>query len=186
MGPGIVRARHVSGPRRRRVVRRVMLVITCGLVAAAAVLWWCLWPIAVPPADERRLVLECADSYLDAWQRGDTRLMDLLTSESSRDKGGPFLEYPGWEVRLTNIFWRPSKPLAEIIARTAMRPGKERRWKAPRIALPVYKIADQRYFLILVKEDRWLVLNGPECALLTDRHGQRPQPPPPPTSAGGR
>lgn len=169
---------HVSEPRRRRVVRRVIVAVVCGLTAAAVALWWYLWPIAVPPPGERRLLLECAESYLSAWQRDDTRVKDLLTSEWSRGKGRPFPEYSGGEVRLHDIFWRPSKPLAQIIAGTAIRPGREQEWKASRIAFPLYEHADKWYFLILVKDDRWLVLAGAGCEMPADRDGKPFRPPP--------
>ena len=125
--------------------------------------WLRLWPVNVPGSSERAVLSKRAATYLDAWSRHDAKAMDSLTSPSAYFETVP--TFPGGNVELTNVFWRPSEAMADIITSMCSRDDKWDQWRNGRVAFVVYELRGRKHFLILVKDDEWLVLSGPGCEL---------------------
>jgi hypothetical protein len=156
---------------------RSCLIWTAGIMAACGLaLWvlrsgivpvsWRLWPISVPGSSERAVLSKRAATYLDAWSRQDGKAMHSLTSPSARFGENP--TFPGGNVELSNVFWRPCEALAHVFASMFGRDDKWDQWRNGRVAFVVYELRGRKYFLMLVKDDEWLVLNGPGCELPRD------------------
>ncbi len=153
------------------------MIWTAGIMAACGLaLWalWLAWPLRanrVPGPSARAVLSERAAAYLDAWSRHDAKTMDSLTSPSARFEENP--TFPGGNVELANAFWRPSEALAEIFVSLFSRDEKWDQWRNRRVAFVVYELRGRKCFLVLVKDDEWLVLNGPGCELPLPKKSQQ-------------